>query len=94
LIFYARRDQKVEATILSEGIGSDAKMRMILDGKTWGEPLALPLTLFNVDITEKLRYDIPPGGNLHTLRFIPETSNDEFSAVIDSVILVKNLGEE
>jgi len=94
MIFYARSDQKVEATILAKAFGSDAKLRVILDGKTWGEPLELPLTLFNVDITKKLRHDIPPGGNIHMLRFLPEPPKDEFNAVIDSVILVKNAGEK
>ena len=91
LRFYARKEQEVELTILATGtVDSQAKFKIILDGKTWREPRGFPYTLVQGNITEHLRSDAAPGANLHTIRFVPLDLDESDRAVIDCVILVKN----
>ena len=92
LIFYARKEQEVELTILATATGSQAKFRLILDGSTWDEPQEFPYYQVAANITEHLRFDREPGGNLHRMRFQPVDLNESDRAVIELVVLVRNPG--
>lgn len=91
LIFYARPEQQVEVTILASAtVGSEAKFRVTLGGRAFGEPRPFPFTLVQGTITEHLRFDAEPGANLHILRFQPVDFAEGDRAVIQCVVLVKN----
>ena len=91
LIFYARPEQEVEVTILATAtVGTEAKFRVTLSGRAWGEPRAFPYTMVQGTITEHLRFDAEPGANLHVLRFQPIDFLESDRAVIQCVVLVRN----
>lgn len=91
LIFYARKEQEVELTILATAtVGSQAQFRVVLDRRAWGEPRPFPYTLVQGNITEHLRFDADPGANLHVMRFVPVNLKENERAVIECVVLVKN----
>lgn len=91
LIFYARKGQEVELTLLANAIaGPDARFRMTLDNQSWGEPRSFPFNIVQGNITEHLRFDAAPGANLHMIRFTAEGFQDGDRAIINCVVLVRN----
>lgn len=91
LTFYARKEQEVELTIIARAPnGSQTKFRIVVDRRAWGEPRKFPYTMVQGNITEHLRFDAEPGGNLHTMRFVPIDFTESDRAVIECVVLVRN----
>ena len=91
LFFYARKEQEVELTILAHAVANpQAKFRIILDHRTWGNPRKFPTTLVQGNITSLLSFDTEPAANLHVLKFLPVNFKEKDRAVIQCVVLVRN----
>lgn len=90
IIFHANKGQNVDITITARSSKPDAKFRVVIDDRIWGPALRnFPFDMVGVSIAEGLRFDIPPGGCIHIVRFVPENISDSDLAVIKCLILVK-----
>ena len=77
----------------AKATGEEAKLRIVLDRTPLDDPQEFPYFLVNSNITEYLRFDLPPVGNLHRIVFQPVDLDPESErAVIELVVLVRNPG--
>lgn len=94
LQFFAEKGQTVKVTISGNASGSQRRVfKVLIDNVPWEGDRDLPFNLVHGDITDKLRWDIPPGGNVHALRFLPgrlENDSKDSVAVFDCLVVVYN----
>jgi hypothetical protein len=90
ILFYAQHGQMVRATINSAGRGAPTKFQYFVDNMPWN-PGASSAT--HADITNILRFDMAPGGDIHVLKIIPSFSSNDSFAVVDCLVLVYSRNE-
>jgi hypothetical protein len=89
LRFYAEEGQSVKMTIVAHAVSTEPlSFRVIIDGRPWGSPRSIPFEIVHGTITKLLHFDIEPGGNLHTLSFVPDNLKQDSIVVIECLILV------
>jgi hypothetical protein len=92
LIFYAEDGQPVKVSINGYSRGdSDTGFRILVDNSPWEGVRELPFNSFhmaNINITNKLKFDQPPQGNLHALKFVPERLEEDSLIVLECLVLV------
>lgn len=91
LLFYAEKGQRVKLTINANSTGQRPTMfRVYIDGSPWESARQAPFHIVHGDITDKLRFDTEPGGDIHSLKFIPVDLKADAWIVIDALVLVYN----
>lgn len=90
-LFFAEKGQTVKLTINSNSIGSKkSKFKAYIDGELWGGIRELPFNLVHGDVTDELKFDREPGGNIHALRFVPDQLEEDALVIIECLVLVYN----
>lgn len=91
LLFFAEKGQPVKVTINGTSRGSElSTFKVFVDNAPWEDTRELPFNMVHGDITDKLKYDQPPGGNIHVLRFIPGQLEEDALIVLECLVLVYN----
>jgi hypothetical protein len=91
LQFFAEKGQTVKVTISGNALGSQPTVfKVLIDNVPWEGDRNFPFNLVHGDITDKLRWDIPPGGNVHALRFLPGKLENDSVVVLDCLVVVYN----
>jgi hypothetical protein len=91
LLFFAEKGQSVKVTINGNSLGSKrSKFRVFIDNTPWGDSRELPFNLVHGDVTDKLKFDVEPGGNIHVLRFVPNPLEEDALILIECLVLVYN----
>jgi hypothetical protein len=89
LRFYAEEGQSVKMTIDAHAVSPETlSFRVDIDGKPWESPRTIPFNIVHGTITKYLRFDVEPGGDLHTLRFVPDNLKNNSIVIIQCLILV------
>jgi len=91
LIFHAKPGQEVDLTISAHASNSTTSLLILVDNYPWKKVPSLPFTTVRTTITKFLQYDLPPGGNIHIVKFIPENLSDDDLVVIEVIVIVKNV---
>ena len=97
LMFYAVPSQPVKLTICASATGPPLTVKVLLDGELWTS-FKTPYNIVQGDVTKKLRFDVPPGENVHTLKFIPpgivakQSASDV--AVVECLVMVYKSAEK
>lgn len=87
LMFHARDDQDVFLTVLATSKSHGTSLRIAVDNvDLWPDAQPLPVMAHDLRITDKLRFDVPPAGNVHTVRFTPEALAGQ--VLIEAIVLV------
>jgi len=91
LLFFAEKGQPVKVTINGTSRGSKlSTFKVFVDNAPWEHARELPFNIVHADITDKLKYDQPPGANIHILRFIPAQLEEDALIVLECLVLVYN----
>lgn len=91
LLFFAEKGQPVKVTIKGSSRGSKpSKFKVYIDYLPWGDARESDFNIVHADITDKLKYDIEPGGNIHVLKFIPDQLEEDTLIVLECLVLVYN----
>ena len=89
LLFFAEKRQPVKVTINGTSRGSElSTFKVFVDNAPWEDTRELPFNIVHADITDKLKYDQPPGANIHFLRFIPAQLGEHALIVLECLVLV------
>lgn len=94
ILFYAGEDQDVMATIKAQSRDPDAKLQVVLDQRLWQDQALDSFSVHEAKLTDRLRFDVPPGRNMHMLRFVPQDLDDGEVAVVDALVLVHDNKED
>jgi hypothetical protein len=94
ILFYAGEDQDVMATIKAQSRDPDAKLQVVLDQRLWQDQALGSFSVHEAKLTDRLRFDVPPGRNMHMLRFVPQDLDDGEVAVVDALVLVHDNKED
>jgi hypothetical protein len=94
ILFYAGDDQDVLATIKAQSRDPDAKLQVLLDQRLWQDQALDSFSVHEAKLTDRLRFDVPPGRNMHMLRFVPQDLDDGEVAVVDALVLVHDNKED
>jgi hypothetical protein len=92
LYFYAEAGQPVKVTLNASLIGN-GKFNILVDGEPWEREIPHDQPFYrsvHADITKRLKFDIEPGGNVHTLQFQVLSLGSDAVIVVDSLVLVYN----
>lgn len=91
VLFYAQSGQIVRITIKATARGSSITcINISIDGVPWCQETELPYQIVQGTISDKLRFDREPGGDIHVVRFAPSLMALDAEISIDCLVLVSN----
>lgn len=94
VMFHAFRGDSVVATINGEYRGSPlsppGSFRVLIDNIPWHDVWVAPdSSIVHGQITDKLRFDIHPGGEIHLLRVVPVNLDSDGVLIVECLVLVR-----
>lgn len=92
ILFFAHQTQGADLSITAVARNPKGTLiNVFIDGEPWWKgPLENAFVRVHIDITNKLKYDVRPAGDIHSIQFIPENISSDALIVVDSVVVVHN----